>query len=198
MMVDRVHALRASTATLAVALGAMTALACGSSSDDVSKSADAATKTTAAAAAQPAPAATTTTAAPAASTAAPTTTTPAPTGNLNDGKRAWQEAGTVRLAAVRTGTQGGVSVKPAGLVYKKWNHWYKPGTQVTVRAVDTQVGRFAGWSGGSCEGKGRTCSFTVTGTTRVIVGFLLNEKGAKKLKPDDPRLTLAALSDGVR
>jgi pyruvate/2-oxoglutarate dehydrogenase complex dihydrolipoamide acyltransferase (E2) component len=177
-------------ACAAVVLGAGTALACGDSDDKTSESAAKAPSTQQAAQQQPA-----------ATQAAPTTTQAAPaadpnTVDLRNGPTSEAEfkklraEGTVRLAAMRIGTPGKLTISPKGLT-RSYEHWYKQGTVVTLKAKDTRTANFAAWSG-ACEGKGRTCKLKMTTLLRAVVGFKLDKAGAKGLSPEDKRLKLVS------
>lgn len=172
-------------AGVAVIAGAATLVACGDSSDDAGN--DAAAKK---------PAATTT----AAAAAKPAATTSAPAGteseDVGPGKvpadvQAYSDAGTMRLAAVWIGTPGKLVVKPKGDVtnskYLGREYWYPKGTKVTILAKDGKAGRFNQWAG-SCSGTNRKCKVTMSAFQRVIAGFDLDAKAAKRLPKDDPAL----------
>jgi hypothetical protein len=174
-------------------LSAVTAIGCGDSSDDKADgSAAKAAATTKA----------TTTAASGAKTAAatPTTTaaTPAASQPSEEAKK-FIAQGTVRLMAKRLGWPGTlVVVSPKGTVDKNNERWYKPGTEVTVRATSTKTAHFIGWYLG-CKGKAPVCKVTVKPKddyTRVFASFELDQKAAKHLKKSDPRLQNGIFPDG--
>jgi hypothetical protein len=102
--------------------------------------------------------------------------------------------GRVRLGALRFGTPGKLVVSPKGKVpLAATHHWYKKGTKVTVRAVDTRTARFLQWTGvGGCKGKKRTCTITMNESKNVIASYGLDKKGAKGLKRSDRRLQILA------
>jgi hypothetical protein len=180
----RRSAVRPWVAGMALVLGATTALACGSSSDD--KGADAKTKAAATTAAQAAP--------------APTQAAPEPTAQqkeavkeadqdpntLSKKGQAYTDSGLRRILLVRLGTPGSFKLSPAGKL-DKYSHWYKPGTQVTITAENGKAAKFAEWAG-TCTGKQRTCKVKVSGVERIFGGFVIDEAAAKSLSPDDPAL----------
>lgn len=87
------------------------------------------------------------------------------------------KSGTDRFTIVPIGTPGGViEVQPAGVV-KDTDHFYAPGTVVTIRVRDSKSAHFAGWAG-ACFNSGHTCKVTVRDKGRVLVGFVEKKAGA--------------------
>jgi hypothetical protein len=165
---DGVRALRnhprrwAAVAAVMALMSAGLAVGCGSSDSDVGSSAD--TPTGAALAPSLTPPSTTTAAKP----------TPAQT--FYD---AQVKKGTVQLVAGTIGDPRGVlEVKPAGLVNNKTDHYYRPGTVVTLHPRVVGAVRFTGWAG-PCDMTSRTCKLTMNGEYRVLAGFLAKKKSTK-------------------
>jgi hypothetical protein len=158
LVIGHGSAVKKAAAGVALTAGMLLVTACGSSSDSNKSSAETSTATKAA--------------------VEPKTKTSA-TARPEDSEETaiFDEqvaAGTVRLATVAIGIPGGVvDVKPAGLVNDKfkYNHFYKPGTEVTLRARESDEIKFAAWSG-ACQGTSRTCKLKVDDTMRVLAGFL--------------------------
>jgi pyruvate/2-oxoglutarate dehydrogenase complex dihydrolipoamide acyltransferase (E2) component len=173
-------------------LSAAMLAACGDSSDDATKAnASTPAKATTTAKATQAAASTTAPAAPIPAEAPAT----GPDGKkLSPEVRGWIKEGTARLAAVRIGTPGKLVVEPKGNV-NYWDHYYPPGTVVTVTAKDTKTARFAEWSG-ACVGKDHVCKVKMTGYKRLIGGFNLDAKAASGLPKDDPALKFDTGSPG--
>lgn len=172
-------------ATVAVVLGAGTALGCGDSSDDK-----------AAAPAAKAPAKTQ------ADTAAGTSTTTAATASKapasDEGKKLLAQ-GTVRLMAKRVGYPGTlVVVGPKGTVDSNNERWYKVGTKVTLRASSTKTARFTEWYLGCPKSTAPVCTVKIKpgDYTRAFAVFQLDKKAAKDLKKSDPALKGGIFPDG--
>lgn len=84
----------------------------------------------------------------------------------------WSSLGTKRIALVPFGARGGsVVAKPNGLIVEGIEHWYKPGTVVTVSAKSAKYAKFAGWGGG-CTGDRPTCTLKMDDHIRLVAGFL--------------------------
>jgi len=50
---------------------------------------------------------------------------------------------------------------------------YTPGTMITLQAVPSPIGYFAGWSGGACSGTDPSCVITIAADTIVVATFQL-------------------------
>jgi hypothetical protein len=115
--------------------------------------------------------------APAASASAPSTTAApasASTPTAAEKFEALQDRkGTMRLAALTLGVPGGgkLIVKPAGLV-NETDHYYKPGTVVTLRPRATATARFSGWAGPCPTTTRPVCRVRMDGKVRVLAGFV--------------------------
>ena len=61
-------------------------------------------------------------------------------------------------------------------------HFYKPGTRVTIRAVNTKLSRFTEW-GLSCRGKQRVCKVVVSKKQGSVVAGFDTAHGVEKTDP---------------
>src|SRR6185312_2032446 len=153
-------------ASAAVIVSAASVVACGDSSDE-------ATKTNAAVSAQ------TATKQQAVTKPATQASPPKPT-KL---EKAQTAKGTVSLSALRFGYGGKLVVTPNGDTPGAATiHWYKPGTHVTVRAVNTKLAEFREWSG-VCRGKKRVCKVVVSRKGSEAYAGFDTADGVKKTDP---------------
>lgn len=92
--------------------------------------------------------------------------------------------GTVPVGALRFGYNGKIVVTPNGdTPGPATTHWYKPGTHVVIRAVNTKLGRFTEWTG-LCQGQRRkVCKLVVPRKGGDVFAGFNTPPGVKKTDP---------------